>query len=170
MLSLPALFSRSVAFLGSWRGLLAAFAVGVSVGGWAGYRLGSSACDRAEVARLEKIQELKDQAYNRALTALQGYYSDRLKTEAGRVKRETIVKVVPAESDCVVPADAVGLLQAKRDGVPYAAPGTAGSAATAEGIAALQISGLVWADADLADDYHACRKQVIRLREYYGLD
>ena len=158
-----------LSFLTGWRGLAAAFAVGTTLGGWAGYRLGSSACDRAEVSRLEAIQAQKDQAYNRALTVLQGYYSDRLKSEAGRVKRETIVKVVPVESDCVVPADAVKLLENKRHGVSAATTGAAGSAATPEGFATLQISGLVWADADLADDYHACRQQIRRLRQYYGL-
>lgn len=111
-LALSPIFS---VFLGKWRGLAFALIAGAAVGAWTTwkvchgiYRAQEASAYQEQIARLKSAQAASQ-------TALVGMYEDKLRIAKGRVTREEIVKLVPA--DCQL-GDVIGLLNSHRAGMP----------------------------------------------------
>lgn len=149
--------------------IMSLFVISFAAGIWLGVTIKGWISKNQEIDAYKMQIERIQKTANSDKEAQRKLYEDKLKIERGRVRYEQIVKVVPADSDCAVPPDADRLLEAHRAGLSEAPAGATGNTSDAEGSPSLQISGLVHADADLADDYHACRQQIIRLNEWYQL-
>lgn len=146
--------------------LVMAFSVGTTVGAATAWKI-VRAQDRAEY---EALMDQKDRAYALAMDAQRALFNDRLRLAEGRVTVKEVVKYVEDNRACDLSPDAAGLLDAHGQGLPDTAAGTAGSAGGSAAPVGVSQRQMFMACADYADRLTACRQQIIRLRQFFGVE
>jgi len=136
---------------------------GFSSGAWVAHKYFES----------EKVQGLYDaitaleETHVTSLLSLDTFYQGELARAKANVRIQEVVKYVPNDAVCNVPADPVRVLDAARQGVPEPTAKAAGSARESAAPVGISQRQLYRADADLADRFQSCRQQVQELNRWY---
>jgi len=149
--------------LKGWQLYAIIFSVGVASGIW-----GMAKFHKAEkIAELEKIIELKDAAYNKALTVSGAFYKKQLEISDSQVKVREVIKHVKDDSTCDIPAPTAWMLDAHRSGMSQGTTGTFEGSRIAPTTDIVSQSQELTGHFDIADRFILCREQIIQLKEFY---
>lgn len=138
-------------------------AAAFAAGAWTAYRV----VQGGEVRALEQTIADQAAAHRSSLASVESFYKGELARAKASVKIQEVVKYVPNDTVCRIPAEPVGVLDTARQGVPEPAASAAGGTRESAPPVGISQRQLYRADADLADRFQSCRQQVQELKRWY---